>query len=224
MFLNFLAKQNCLVCSRTSKEKICKNCTNQFIDIPSPFCDICKSIEIEKNQCQECLKREPLFKNLTVIGMYSGLLKSLIYNYKYEGIKEYSVPFANLLSDKLKNEYKKFDIITSVPLHEERIKKRGFNQSELLGKSMAKNLKKQYVEAFLRIKNTKPQFSLSSKEREENLKNAFILNQSINIKNKNVLIVDDIFTTGTTLQEASKLLLDNKANEIYLAAIARSIK
>ncbi|MBC7476286.1 MAG: ComF family protein [Candidatus Sericytochromatia bacterium] len=226
MFLrNFLLKSKCLVCNRSSSICICKGCSNQFQSIPEPHCQICKSIEIVDNNCQECLRRPPLFSDLIVLGIYSGLLKSLIYNYKYEGIKEYSKPFADLLAKKISYSFTfKFDYITSVPIHHEKLKSRGFNQADLLARDVAKNLRINYLEIFDRSKETKAQFGLSGIEREKNIKDAFGIITNKNIKDKNILIVDDIFTTGSTLQELSKLALDKGVNKLYLATIARSIK
>jgi competence protein ComFC len=224
LFLNKLfVKIKCINCGRKSQNSICSSCINQIQKIPEIHCQVCKSISIEDNICLECLKRPPLFKKLVTVGIYNGLIKTLIYDYKYQSIKQYSKPLAYLLSEQIKKDLdsKKIDLITSIPLSKEKIKLRGFNQSELLAKEISNNLNKPYKEIFERVKNTKAQFSLSSEQRKDNLKDAFIVTYE-NIKDKNILIIDDIFTTGATIQEVS-LLLMSYTNKIYVGTLARTI-
>lgn len=224
MFINsFFFKTKCCNCNRDCKFGICISCTNQIQRIPSLHCKVCKSLSIENDICIECDKRLPLFINLSTIGIYNGLIKTLIYDYKYQKIKSHAKPLSYLLSESIKKEinYKNISFITSIPLSEEKIKSRGFNQAYLLSKELSNILKIPYKEIFSRIKDTKPQFSLSYEERKDNLKDAFTLSYT-NIKDKKILIVDDIFTTGTTIQEVCKLLIPY-TKEIYVATLARSI-
>jgi competence protein ComFC len=190
-----------------------------------PFCLICKSNRIEKGSCLECLKREPLFKTLVAIGVYSGLLKGLIYNFKYEGQKNYMEPFALVLSEKIRRDINLAEInfITCIPLHEDKLKQRGFNQSELIARNIGKQIKKPYLNIFTRVKNTKPQFSLNHSERTENLEGAFLFTAKKNLQGESLLIVDDIYTTGATLHEACKVLTEQKVKSIYIAVLARAL-
>lgn len=222
-FKDIFIKLKCVSCFRVSKHGICESCINQLQKIPKEHCPVCKSIDLTGGICNECIKRNPYFINLTAAGIYNGLLKNLIYDYKYQKLQNYAYPLGYILSTAIKNEidFKYIDIITSIPLHEEKLKSRGFNQSELIARETAKILGKKYQEIFGRIKNTKPQFSLSAEERENNLKDAFeVIN--LQIKNKTILIVDDIFTTGSTIQEVSKLIKPY-SEKIYIAVLARSI-
>ena len=220
---NLFLKTKCINCHRANKNAFCDSCINQLQMIPALHCEICQSISLKGNNCLECEKRKPLFIKLTSIGIYNGLLKNLIYDYKYQKIKEYAYPLSFVLSNSLKKDFpvKKIDIVTSIPLHKDKLKIRGFNQSELLAKEIAKIFKIKYCEIFGRIKNTKPQFALSAQERKENLDSAFeIIYPKLN--NKTVLIIDDIFTTGATIQECAKIIIPY-TDKIYVAVLARSV-
>lgn len=224
MFIfDFFYKNKCINCNRSSKYGICDSCISNIQKLPELHCDICKSLSIENNVCIECLKRQPLFLKLSTVGIYNGLIKTLIYDYKYQKIKSYAKPLAYLLSESIKEEikYKQIDYITCIPLSKEKIKLRGFNQSYFLSKEISDILKIPYKDLFVRVKDTKPQYSLSVDERKDNIKDAFSLSTT-NVKNKSILIIDDIFTTGSTIQEVCSLLVPY-TRDIYVATIARSI-
>ncbi|GIW21761.1 MAG: hypothetical protein KatS3mg068_0768 [Candidatus Sericytochromatia bacterium] len=221
MFLDFLYKKKCISCNRIQNNLLCKPCES-LIQTLEYKCSKCQFI-LNSNVCNHCNNNEIYFEKLFCIGVYSGLLKTLIYEYKYNKNKDLSIIFSNLIEKNI-NIKDKVDIITSIPIHKEKMKSRGFNQSELLAKEIAYKKRWKYLNILDRIKNTKAQFSLNLDERKENLKNAFIINSKINLKNKNIVIVDDIYTTGTTIKEACKLLKNNCVNKIFVIVIARAIE
>ncbi|MFN8674612.1 MAG: ComF family protein [Candidatus Sericytochromatia bacterium] len=221
----FFIKKQCVLCSRFSKDFICIACFNQFQKLKTPFCNICKGNFIENSICKECEKRIPLFENLFTLGAYNGLLKTVIYNLKYDGIKKLSNPLGKFLAEEIKNkiDLKKIDYVTSIPVSKEKLKKRGFNQAELIALSVSKTLIKPYKQILKRHKETEAQHSLSATEREENLKSAFSLNTKKNLAGKNILIIDDIFTTGSTIQETCRVLKTYDINKIYVGVVARTL-
>ena len=110
----------------------------------------------------------------------------------------------------------KFDYILFVPLHKKRMRKRGFNQAEKIAKSLSKLINIPVVNNIERIYNTERLYKLNKYEREKELKNVFVLKDSKHeLKNKNILLVDDIFTTGATVNEISKLLKLKNVNKVY---------
>jgi competence protein ComFC len=167
----------------------------------------------------------PLFNSLVTIGVYNGLLKNLIYRFKYESQKNYTIPLARLLSQKIINEIDlpSINYISCIPLHPEKQKQRGFNQAEMIARQVSRDLGKPFLNIFSRIKNTKPQFSLNIENRADNLKDAFKIISKKPLKDKKIIIVDDIFTTGATIQEACRVLQENSVSEIYVAVLARSL-
>ena len=122
-----------------------------------------------------------------------------------------------IMLDKLSIENINFDYILYVPLHKKRERKRGFNQSKIIANQLGKELGIEVLDILERSKNTRRLFELDEKERKKELKNVFKISKDIeNYTNKNILLIDDIFTTGSTVNEISKLLKLNGINEVYI--------
>lgn len=132
--------------------------------------------------------------------------------------------FAKLI---LKNEkicriIKSYDIICSVPIHRKRKNDRGYNQSELIAKEVAKNIKEiKYVKLLKKIVNNKRQSMLKREERKQNVKNVYEIQNKQIIEDKKIILFDDIYTTGNTVDECSKILKENKAKDILVLTLAR---
>ena len=121
------------------------------------------------------------------------------------------------MSEKFMLEEIKSDYILFVPLHKKRLRKRGFNQSEKIAKKLSDLINIPVLDCIIRSKNTKRLYSLNKRGREKELKNSFTVKDNISlIKNKNIILIDDIFTTGSTSNEISKLLKINGVNNIYV--------
>ena len=109
------------------------------------------------------------------------------------------------------------DYILYVPLHKKRLRKRGFNQAEKIAKKLSELIDIPVLDCVIRVKNTKRLYNMDKKSRQKELKNGFDVKDNIYlIKNKNVILIDDIFTTGSTANEISKLLKLNSVNNIYI--------
>ncbi len=169
------------------------------------------------NGCNECINKSYYFKKAIGCLEYDDLSKKIIFGLKYHRktfMREYIV---QIMKDRLDIENIRYDYILYVPLHRKREKKRGFNQSKLIAESLGKELRIEVLDSIVRHKNTKKLFKLDDKDRKKELKNAFEVNEDIRkCKNKNVLLIDDIFTTGSTVNEISKLLKIHGINEIYV--------
>ena len=155
---------------------------------------------------------------------YNGEIRNAILNYKFHEKPYIYRTFVNFIENnkKICNEIKKYDIIMPVPISNNRIKYRGYNQSAILARKIASKLKIKYINNnLIKIKDNKPQSSLNYEERIKNVKDVYKLKNIIKVKNKNILIVDDIFTTGSTVNECSKVLLKSGANKIGIFTIAK---
>lgn len=114
------------------------------------------------------------------------------------------------------------DILIPIPLAKKRQKERGFNQSEEIGKELSKFLKIPLVNnALIKVRETLPQVELSGKEREENIKGAFWCRDENMVKNKTIFLVDDVFTTGSTMEEAARVLKEAGAKKVWGITVAR---
>jgi len=154
--------------------------------------------------CPNCLS------NIKDFSFDNELLKHSIQIFKYQGVKDLSLPLGKLLKQKAKN--LNYDYIIPVPLHKRKLGYRGFNQTELLANEIKKELV--LTDILLKTKKTKPQMKLPKEKRLKNLKNSFLIKNNSKIKNKTILLIDDVKTTGTTLLECKKVLLESGVKEV----------
>ena len=203
-------------------------------------CEICKTkIQPEakyNSLCQNCLNQIRLIKpvvslkrhNIEVwaICVYEGVAKDCIHLFKYNARLNLADPLGRLMSDFINNELsdKRFDTIIPVPLHSIRLRERGFNQAEILAKRIAKHTNHPVcTDALKRIKPTKTQTGLSKTKRFTNLSGAFKITKEDSIREKKILLIDDVFTTGSTINEAAKTLLRAKPKSVEALVLARGI-
>ncbi|WP_313339415.1 ComF family protein [Sedimentibacter sp.] len=223
-------KNTCFVCDKYDEEidqkYICCDCEKKIKKIVPPVCVKCsKPINYDKSTelCQECGGDERYFEISKSLYAYEGVIKNAIYNYKYYNKPYFYKLFGNLITDFINKEnYLNYDYIVSVPLHRSKLRKRGYNQSELLARHISNSLSIPYIDALKRIKRTKKQSEKSKEERRKNLKDAFLIKASSDkIINRSVLLVDDIYTTGSTVNECSKALITYGVSKVYVITIAR---
>lgn len=180
---------------------------------------------LEDGFCPDCSKgREFYFTKAYASLPYSGAVVSLIHCLKYSGATKLAKPLIEMsLVDELKN--LDIDILTYVPLHKTKYRSRGFNQAELIGKELKKHLcSKIKVTKLIRRRYTSKQADLNPMQRAKNVEQAFAIRKKnlALFKNKNVLIVDDILTTGATVNAICTELKKAKVNKIYVFCIARA--
>jgi len=223
--LNLLFPLTCLGCGRPSTQ-ICEDCLKNIRPLGYQECSTCRRPSIKgefcSENCKNTLLKEPVaFDNLIVCSRYDkkGVLKKLIEELKYHYSEETALILANFLKEKLKSLKTENQIIVPVPLHYKRIKERGFNQAEALLKAVNENQTK----ALKRIINTEKQAHLNKSERLKNIKNAFEINKNFanEIINKHIILIDDVCTTGATINECAKVLKQNGACQITALVLAR---
>ncbi len=222
--LDFVYPPVCINCKTIlntfSKERyICKKCKNNFEFLDIIGCKICgRSTGTDKEFCNICEVAPNIsFNKNYSLFPYDDVYKSFIYKLKYGLDKRYSYLMSMLMYEYIiqNNLFKDIDIITCVPMHKSKERKRGFNQSALLAKQLSSLLNIPYKQTLIRNKNTVPQSSLRLEDRFKNLSTVFVLNKNTNVSNKNILIIDDIYTSGATISECSNQLIANEAKNIY---------
>jgi len=167
------------------------------------------------------MKKEPPFRYARSYGIYEGGLEEAIKQLKYHGIKRLASPLSELL---LKTSLPDVDAIIPVPLHGKRLRERGFNQSALIAKGISKRLHRPLlINTLIRTRYTTPQVNLTAREREKNIKGAFSVIDGEDIQGKDIMLIDDVFTTGATVRECSKVLRKAGAGNIYVITLARSV-
>ncbi len=230
VYLDLIFPPFCVGCKDKDINFLCEKCYEKINFIKDNFCAKCGGVAegkiISGTICGKCRTEKKYWTISRSVARYSEVLKDIIHKFKYNKKKYLAKPLSNLMIDYIRNnssiDPKNIDIIIPVPLHKKRLRERGFNQSELLGRCLSEDFKIELATNVLfRTKNTVPQFNLSPFQRAENVKGAFTVKNDEIIKNKNVLLIDDIYTTGSTLREASKSLKKTKMKNIYCLTLAR---
>ncbi|OGB76175.1 hypothetical protein A2476_02620 [candidate division CPR3 bacterium RIFOXYC2_FULL_35_7] len=203
--LDFLFPQKCLYCGQVGSV-VCQNCVSQLPFPKTQICPICYNPSLIGKTHDFCQKRYNL-DGLTFCFYYDDKIKEAIKKIKYRNLFSYVDELVARGISKLDLEQFKDFMIIPVPLHEKRLKSRGFNQAEIIGKVLSGKLNIQLrTDILKRVKDTSSQVKLNKKAREENIKDAFTVNSKVKFKNMKALLVDDIFTSGATLNECAKIL------------------
>lgn len=223
----------CGVCSRLLEKRgervVCASCLDTLRPASSSFCPCCGRFyeaDGDSHECQKCLWESPPFTIHRSCARYSGTLKDIILLYKYrhfEILGKVLAEFAHTSLGKDDGLWQGVEAVIPVPLHPKKQKQRGFNQSEIIAKEIARLKKKEYVGGRLvKVRNVLPQTSLEAGERERNVKGAFDVVNSERLKGKVVLLVDDVYTTGSTIRECSAVLKKAGAREVRAFTIAQA--
>lgn len=227
--LDLLFPKTCVGCKKFGSY-FCEDCTKEIkqTELVCPFCERASLGGVVHSVC----KRKFGLDGLWSLGIYEGSLRTAIQKLKYKWVSEiakelvditieYWAKNSPILLDKIKKDQGKSWVVTSVPLHKIRQNWRGFNQSELLAKLFASKLGLRYETTLKRIRNTTPQMKLQAHERKKNIRNAFSLNTYPLILNSNALLIDDVWTTGSTLKECCYVLKRGGAKTVWALTIAR---
>lgn len=203
--------------------RICTDCAKELPFVEDPFCLRCgKQLSKQEEYCEDCQKYRHIFQSGRSLFVYQGMLKPSVYRYKYSNRKEYARIYAAIADQKM-GEYLrslKADALIPVPLHFRRLSMRGFNQSALFAQELAKRIGVKSMPYLVRRqKNTVPQKELSWQERQNNLEKAFKLRQN-DVKLKTIIIIDDIYTSGSTIDALSKIFLEAGVENIFFFTIA----
>lgn len=220
-FLDLFFPPRCASCG-TLGSLFCDECKEGILLVKEQTCPACNKISPKGKFCQRCRKKTNLSGIAAACYFREGTTKEAIHSFKYEGVHGLSNDLAPLLTDLLIREKISFDVICFVPITKKREGWRGYNQAEILAQNLSGYFGKPVVPALRKVKKTKTQVGLPKKKREQNLKNAFKLSaKKSQIDGKRILLVDDVVTTGTTLNECAKILKSAGARKIWAATIAK---
>lgn len=204
---------------------ICGTCKKKLIYIKEPVCKKCgKMLENECMElCMDCSRKKHEFEQGKDVFAYSGGMKESLYRFKYSNRREYARFYANAAYTNYKEWIlnKKIQMIVPIPLHKRRQHRRGYNQAELFARDLGERMGIPVcTDLLIREKNTAPQKELTEAERKNNLKKAFKITGNI-VQLKNILLVDDIYTTGSTIDAAAHAF--KEAGEVQIFFICISI-
>ena len=232
--LNLIYPLECQICKVElgpfNEACLCHECKKKIrLNLP-PFCLKCgKSLVASSNNgayCQDCKFTSYFFKQAWAVGHYDGILKECIHLFKFNRRICLLPIFTELLLNftKLYININAFGIIVPAPLHKTKRRERTFNQAELIAKDLSsKTAIPLQANNLIKVKHTLPQTTLSKKQRVLNIKGAFKVTDASVFKNKNILLIDDVFTTGSTLNACANALLDSGAKGVSCLVIARGL-
>ena len=205
---------------------LCQACARQFVAADSPICTRCglifKSRQGEDHLCGDCLASEKPFGMARAAGVCDQSLMSVIHAYKYDGKVQLAGPLSKLLTAVYERHWQPgaIDLVLPVPLHPARLRKRGFNQAWLLVKSWAAFAVRDLLQ---RTRRTPSQTCLGRKERLKNVRGAFTVKDPAIVENRHVLLVDDVYTTGATVQECARILKKCGAAQVDILTVGRAV-
>lgn len=225
--LDLVYPPKCLVCDDMQAKYLCDTCILEINNLEPPVCHRC-GIPMSENRCTECADVNFAFDSARAVGEYDGVLKEAIHKLKYSGHRVMAPALGALLVELLHSKHagylRQCECIVPIPIHPSRLKMRGFNQSELLAMEVAHSFGIPMVtNAVVRYRPTNPQVNLPLDERHENVRNAFEVVRKEDIAGKRVLLVDDVFTTGSTLDAAAQVIRDAGAKEVHVLTVAHSL-
>ncbi|MBI4460091.1 MAG: ComF family protein [Acidobacteria bacterium] len=174
--------------------------------------------------CGLCRRRAFRFEQARSFAAYEGTLQSLIQRFKYDGLRPLAQPLSELLAEAARRlEPHSWDLILPVPLHRRRQRQRGFNQAELLASRLSKTLRVPLgTKDCVRIRDTRPQTGLRAAERRKNVAGAFHVPRPESVSSLRVLLVDDVLTTGATVNACAQALGEAGARGVWVATLARA--
>lgn len=238
-FLNLIFPLSCEYCGKEIKESkgyaICSDCIKRIEFITSPYCFQCgkplsSMVDFEdKAICAECHNKKDHFYHARSIAYYRGVMRKCIHLLKYKKQVKLIQPLGKLMVNYLlqENSYihiDEIDLIIPVPLFRRDYLKRGFNQSGLLARYIADYFSITYTDHCLtKIKENVSQVGLSRIDRKKNVKQVYSVNASYQLNGKNVLLVDDIYTTGATIEACCNELKKIRLKKILVLTLARGI-
>ena len=234
-FLHLLFPATCAACDTPLLDDpvpfVCQTCWKTIAPIPEPYCPHCggpfaSPVTLKHSsthECGACRAKPPAYTQTWSLFPYQAPLREAIILFKYRGKRSLTKPFLQAMIPVLPT-LPPLDALIPVPLHAERLREREYNQSLLLAHGLSRHLKIPLLLSCLqRIRPTPPQTSLSKKKRLTNLHRAFAVNDATRITDQRILLIDDVFTTGTTLHECAKTLRKAGAGPIYGLTLARMV-
>jgi len=240
-----LFPEDCRLCgtplTNISRLPVCCECLSSLSRIDGVLCSICgerltvpyaTSVEDGEAQCEMCRRAQPPYVQAAAYGSYESGLRELIHLLKYDRVRPAATVLGRMLAEAIGDLRVCFRsgpiLMVPVPLHARKLRQRGFNQSELIARSALKILSagsfQLNAHMLERQRETQSQIGLSRHQRRENMRGAFVVARSQEIVEREVLLVDDVMTTGTTVSECARVLRRAGACKVYVATVARTLK
>jgi ComF family protein len=216
----------------------CSDCVNAFATVPSPMCTCCgaplKSRQDKNHLCGDCIARPKKFRMARAAMAFDQQLMDVIHRFKYAAKTQLARPLGGLMLSGFMRQWEgeKVDLLLPVPLHPQKFRNRGFNQSYLLIRSWKAVADAMHItlpdipihtDVLIRTKPTVPQTGLGRRQRLTNVKGVFSLRFPEKVYGKKLLVVDDVYTTGATVNECARTLLKFGAERVDVLTLVRAV-
>ena len=224
-FLTLLYPPRCLVCKALGTSGLCAACAGKITSVATPFCFVCGHT-LSDSRCTNCAAQTPAFRRCRSLGVYDGVLRHAIHQFKYRDRPQLAGPLGHLLADYARVQasdlnHLRFDTLLPVPMHPVRQRIRGYNQSERLARILGAELSLPLLpNVLVRVRPTRPQVGLSGEARRTNLRGAFNVKQPDLVCGKTLLLIDDVVTSGSSLHECAVVLDAAGAQAVYALPLA----
>lgn len=200
----------------------CDECQQAVVRVGPEVCPICGAVWVGGSPCPDCQKHSPPYLALRSWGLYQGTLRKAIHHLKYKKDIGLGEVLAHPLLDLLAAQGWQVDAVTAVPLSHLRFRERGYNQAGMIARPLAMRIEKPYLPKVLRkTRETRSQVGLNASERRQNIHGAFQADAGLTA-GKVILVVDDVTTTGATIEASARALLDAGAAAVYGITLARA--
>jgi len=232
--LDFLLPTSCAFCrspvGKSPVPRLCSTCWSDVTPLHAPVCPSCgrpfESPEAlahsPEHICGSCRKTPPKFDQALSTGLFEGPLREAIHQFKYRPCRALGKPLGRWMAEHV-NVLLPVDMIMPVPLHRTRLRTRGFNQSLLLAHQVGRHKGIRLVmDNLVRVRATRPQVELNGIERKRNVAGAFLVRRPEEVRERHILLVDDVFTTGATLEECASTLKESGASRVTALTLARA--
>ena len=221
--INFVFPPRCAACNSVGS-LLCTECQNSILWMEEPLCSKCGRDKVNSHAvCHACEKRPLPLQQIRAATLFEDPISKIIHHFKYNGQFGLAAPLAEVMLNAWPKWQTAVHLIMPIPLHPERKKSRGYNQAALLSEKFGKKLCKQVDQKSLqRIRNTPSQVNLTAIERQKNMMQAFSYNGP-DLTGKQILLVDDVCTTGATMASAAEVLIDAGATSVAGYCVARAM-
>ena len=224
--LDVIYPRTCPFCDGILKREqdLCEECYSKLRYIEEPRCKKCGK-QLPKDEleyCYDCAITAHMYKEGVAVFVYNDMVSKSIYRFKYHNRRYYARAYGVLMARYCKETIKRWhpDVLIPVPIHHKKMQKRGYNQAELMAKELGFQLNIPIDDRILRrTKHTKAQKELTRSERKKNLEKAFKICADV-VEYKKVVLVDDIYTTGSTIDECAKVLMEAGVKEVFFISLS----
>jgi len=223
--LDLIYPPHCVVCRDADHGYLCPKCVASITLIEPPVCYKCGT-PCQAFMCDECYRREYAFECARSAGVFGGALRDAIHALKYRNHEAVAEPLAEIMVRRFAGTglARTADVLVPIPIHASRLLERGFNQSELLARILSRRIGvPNEPKVLCKVRKTAQQADLPPDERALNVAGSLAVRHSDRIAGKRVLLIDDVFTTGSTLDEAARVLLAAGAEQVRAYTLARSV-